>query len=513
MRGVRGRELAGAAVACLVAALVATGSAHSAARAVTKTSITTPGDLAYLIYQYNNPNTFKVAGTATGASGSHVDLVCYYGSTSATIASNVAVNNGKFVVSGASLEAANVYTPCRLRAIPSGTTPGNLTPFAGPRLLVGFNRLYNVTSGANSGKLYEFYSFFQQLGGGFDFESLSGCGVCDGYLTTSNFAPSTVTWWSNAALYSNPAGPVHRSELQIDGANAYLPHSADQINEGAPGMPTLTYSYSQNTKTGDTLITETEPIVKCANATYPPTKASCPTFVSAGVTATVTMTQDHSGLVAWASDVFKSTDGKSHSLDLLWDNTQDFHCGGKCVGDSTKDEYEFPGKKTYSTHVLGDTVSVASGPGTIFVKVKGSPDGDPLTGRGAMVYDRTATQAYFRDVETGHESFTLHQTATVPAGGSTRFRFAYVQGYKSAEVASLAQYATAIFKGCTVPNLVGKSLAAAKKALARAYCAVGKITHVHSAKVPAGRVVSERPKAKTHVDYGTAVNLVISKGN
>ena len=204
MRGVRGRALAGAAVACLVAALVATGSAHSAAQGVTKSSITTPHDLAYPIYQYDKPNTLKVAGTATGPSGSHVDLVCYYGSQSATIASNVAVNKGKFAVSNANLNAAYLETPCRLRAIPSGTTPGNLKPFAGPRLLVGSNRLYNVPSGVNSGKLFDFYSNFQQLGGGFDFQTLAACGVCDGYLSTPNFDLSTVTWWSNAALYSNP---------------------------------------------------------------------------------------------------------------------------------------------------------------------------------------------------------------------------------------------------------------------------------------------------------------------
>ena len=253
--------------------------------------------------------------------------------------------------------------------------------------------------------------------------------------------------------------------------------------------------------------------MKCASATYPPKAASCPTFVSTGVTATVTMTQDHSGRVAWVSDVFKSTDGKSHSLDLLWDNSQDFHCGGSCSGDSTKDEYEFPGHKTYSTHVLGDTVSVASGPGTIFVKVKGAPDGDTA--------DRPRRDGVRPHGQPGVLQVRRQRPRVVHApsdgnrsrGGSTRFRFAYVQGYKSAQVASLAQYAAAVFKGCTVPNVVGKSLKAAKKAIAHAGCAVGKITHVHSAKVPAGHVVSERPKAKTHADYGTAVNLVISKGN
>ena len=162
---------------------------------------------------------------------------------------------------------------------------------------------------------------------------------------------------------------------------------------------------------------------------------------------------------------------------------------------------------------LGGDIGLPHHGGTVFVEVHAAADGDKTTGKGAMVYDRPASAATFNALESDYEGFTLHQKATVPAGGSTRFRFAYVQGYKSAQVASLARYAAGAFKGTAVPSVVGKSLAAAKKALARAHCAVGRIKHVHSAKVPAGRVVSERPKAKTHVDYGTKVSLVVSKGN
>lgn len=45
-----------------------------------------------------------------------------------------------------------------------------------------------------------------------------------------------------------------------------------------------------------------------------------------------------------------------------------------------------------------------------------------------------------------------------------------------------------------------------RRAIKRANFAVGK-------KVPAGRVVSERPKAHNHVDYGTKVGLNVSDGN
>lgn len=508
MNRAKGRAASVAAGVCLLAAVIAIPSAEAT---VTKSSVASPKDLSYLVYQYNNPNTISVSGTTSGHAGDHVDLVCYYGNTSRTMATGVAVNaNGSFSAPAVSL-ANPPYTPCRLRAIPSGTTPVNVKPFAGPRLLVGFNRLYTVSGGPNNGTLDDYYAFFSQLTGGFDYFSLSSCGVCDGYLSTPDFSQTTVTWWSNAALQYYKTGPVIRSEVQIDGSNAYAPWSAQDVNPNGTGLPKLTYSYSVDKKNGNVVIHESNPLVKCASATYPPTTVSCATFESAGVTDTRTMMQDHSGRLVWVSDTFKSTDGKHHTLDLLWDNNQDFHAGGASSQNSANVEYEFPGQHSYSMHIVGDTVSLPSGPGTIFIRYHGAPDGDTTTGRGAIVYDRTADKAFFRDVEKSHEDFTLHQTATVPAHGSAKFRFAYVQSFTSAQVASLAQLAAATFKGCTVPKVKGKTLATAKKAIAHAGCAVGKISYAKSATVAKGHVISERPKAGKHVVYGAKVSLVVSE--
>jgi hypothetical protein len=90
-------------------------------------------------------------------------------------------------------------------------------------------------------------------------------------------------------------------------------------------------------------------------------------------------------------------------------------------------------------------------------------------------------------------------------------RTAYIQGFLAADVASLATMATPVVHGCTIPNVVGKSLKASKKALTHAHCAVGKISHKTSAK-PAGVVLSEKPASGTNVDYGTKARLVVSSG-
>jgi len=142
----------------------------------------------------------------------------------------------------------------------------------------------------------------------------------------------------------------------------------------------------------------------------------------------------------------------------------------------------------------------------------GTADGDVLSGRAAIVYDRSATAAVFNHSTSNQDDFTLGQKANVPAHGSARFRFAYVQDFTQASVDSLAAAATTIYKGCTVPNVAGKTLAAAKKAITHAHCMVGKISHASSTTIAAGHVISSKPKAKTHVDYATKVALVVSKG-
>ena len=65
---------------------------------------------------------------------------------------------------------------------------------------------------------------------------------------------------------------------------------------------------------------------------------------------------------------------------------------------------------------------------------------------------------------------------------------------------------------CTVPNVVGKTLAAAKKALTKAHCATGKITRGFSGKVKKDKVVSQSRAPKKALPGGTAVNLVVSRG-
>ena len=65
---------------------------------------------------------------------------------------------------------------------------------------------------------------------------------------------------------------------------------------------------------------------------------------------------------------------------------------------------------------------------------------------------------------------------------------------------------------CAVPNVRGKPVAAATRAITRAGCRAGAVRTVRSATVPKGLVVRQTPAAGARVARGTRVTLVVSRG-
>jgi hypothetical protein len=64
---------------------------------------------------------------------------------------------------------------------------------------------------------------------------------------------------------------------------------------------------------------------------------------------------------------------------------------------------------------------------------------------------------------------------------------------------------------CKVPRVVGTKLPAAKRAITRARCRVGRVRRARSRK-PSGRVVSQSPRPGVKRPRGARVNLVVSRG-
>jgi hypothetical protein len=67
-------------------------------------------------------------------------------------------------------------------------------------------------------------------------------------------------------------------------------------------------------------------------------------------------------------------------------------------------------------------------------------------------------------------------------------------------------------QACVVPSLKAASLTSARSRLARAHCALGKVTRAFSTSVKSGRVIRSNPGAAANLAVGTKVGLQLSKG-
>jgi beta-lactam-binding protein with PASTA domain len=64
---------------------------------------------------------------------------------------------------------------------------------------------------------------------------------------------------------------------------------------------------------------------------------------------------------------------------------------------------------------------------------------------------------------------------------------------------------------CHVPAVVGKTLGAAKRAITKGDCKVGKVTRKHASRKHRGKVISQKPKAGGSRPVGATVNLVVGR--
>ena len=67
-------------------------------------------------------------------------------------------------------------------------------------------------------------------------------------------------------------------------------------------------------------------------------------------------------------------------------------------------------------------------------------------------------------------------------------------------------------RACVVPNVKGKRLKVARRAIEAHGCRVGKIEHAFSEKVTRGHVTAQKPRPGRRLRKGSKVNLVVSRG-
>jgi uncharacterized delta-60 repeat protein len=105
------------------------------------------------------------------------------------------------------------------------------------------------------------------------------------------------------------------------------------------------------------------------------------------------------------------------------------------------------------------------------------------------------------------QAVALQRDGNIVVGGSTGL---VLNGFTEAGDFALVRYLGV--PSCRVPNVIGKTLRAAKTALVRANCRLGRVRHRVSAKVARGRVVTQRPAPGKALANGSKIDLVLSRG-
>jgi len=464
-------------IATIVIAAAAMGVAPATAQAtVTTSQVThwvssqpgTPADDPYLIYQDNPPTpTLTVQGSVPGASdGDEVDVACFYGpSTGPSIvklASGVVVHGQQFTSPAVSFHTL-VGHACRLRAIPAGTSTENAAQFTGPQIAVSEVESVAIASGPNIRAPYGFYLNGTTFTGsaawsaaGTPGQSINNaaCGgpelaPIDANLSVGNFALDCV-----GSLLSDDLGAWGgRSEVQVDGRNAYDAAGAQALfpsasgnpaSQSLAGFPHMSTTVDWDPASGLISSSSTEDWSACSGPNErPQSYATCQSFVSTGVQVQRNIASSDGGRVVTLTDTWTSTDGQPHTVDLLYDD----YVG--LSANSAQRGYEFPGEGVFSSHLAGDQVAgPGAAPGTLFVHTNnGASDGNPAEAIGAITFSRAPSGYRFAPSPVPPLSpppsneIEEHQVLQLPAGGSSTVSYAYAVGYTMADVGGLARAA------------------------------------------------------------------------
>lgn len=185
-----------------------------------------------------------------------------------------------------------------------------------------------------------------------------------------------------------------------------------------------------------------------------------------------------------------------------------------------------------ANHIAGATYAGTAATGTVELEV--STDGASVTR--FSVTDVPTTCGTITGTATGTFPITNHSfsngnpsigarfAGAFPATQQAQGTFSFRSAYPSCTSDTVNWSATTTAEplppppppppppNCVVPRVKGKPLAAARSAINRANCSVGRVRKAFSAKVRKRRVISQRPRPGASLPQGARVNLVVSKG-
>jgi hypothetical protein len=455
--------LAGATACTLGLALTAT----AAQALVSQTEITSPANHAVIVVNdaTEGPQV-TVTGRAPGANnGDTVNIFCTRAQAGKTTSfeklnsTPIEVTNQSFSYTGSFKPIG--YETCFLRAVPSGTEPADLAPFTGPQIAIDETLDtdtekygdYQVEGGPNNGDLFDYYLLGAQFQGSDEYLSISSCGLCDSYAVDPvTSATGDAVFYANGALFSRNIAKT-RSEIQIDGSNAFTGYSAYDLvarsgtttydgSQDYADFPSITYSAEVDPLTGNVTIDEEAPFVRCEEGALfgsNPAGSTCSPharFVPTGVSYFRRIVQNQDGAVASVFDTFRSTDGAAHHLDLLYDQSV------REISSTNQPAYEFPWTTSgFSVPASEATIAAPPAAASLYLKEElHQEEGNEALGEGAITMSAPPAEIKFG---TNSSEFELHYLRTIPAGGSVKIGQAFSTAFSMSEVRADAQDAQA----------------------------------------------------------------------
>ncbi|MCW3014469.1 MAG: Ig domain protein group 1 domain protein [Solirubrobacterales bacterium] len=434
----------------------------SAPAAVPSTAVSAPADQFAPTYDWldgNGPHVLRVNGVAGGTgSGDKVDIYCLRrGEATAPVIEDVPVAaTGRAFSAALDASLPALRTPCRLRALPTSGIPADLAPYPGPRFFPSGLRDFREQNlvNPNVGVLYDvdLNTVTPANTSTAHLQTFGGCGLWDARPLDPAVAPDAparnvfdCAGWADDVADAPPT----RSELQVDGRNAFTGAMATLSTSALPDVPdrpALTRTASRDAVTGLLSLRESTEVVRCETQppAYPLTSAGdCGRFVSAGVRFVREATMSRDGRVTTMRDRWESSDGAEHALDLLLEvdlSSQQYGIQVPWVG---------PAVSAYA-----GTASIngpPAAPASILVRSnRDVPDGDLANPTGAVTFSTAPSSIEFVSVENPSRYMQLRYLRQIPAGGALELTHTFSMAPTAAESASLAALAEDSYGGPSV---------------------------------------------------------------
>jgi len=442
-------------VALAAGMVVALAPSATAVGSSTFTRITTPTGTT--IYPFNGApsatNNLTVSGQASAdLNGSSVDIDCIFNSTSGinvkVFATAVPVTSGSFSVVAS---MPTFPTNCRLRAIPSGVDPTTdyLGSYPGPILYA------NTIAPNKDGSTTYGYTAAGEQGSGVGL--VASAGECGAAILATVATPTMDVRGPGRQQceFALPSGNITttglptQSSIRVSGHNAYLPSAVHSYLRGnlslTVSQSALATSFTRATN-GDIAVTESATLMRCSVAdTYPPTLASCPQLISAGVKFTRVVNIFRGAHQIRFRDTFASTDGLAHAVSVQY-------LGSAWQPSTGATGYTFPGhSSSYSTATPDEVVTgLGTKAATMLVRsdIYGF-EGDGGVDTIGLTWSRAPLKIQFAHGSSA--SFAMPYSMTVPASGKAYLGFAESEAPLTSDCKARA--AVAVNETVSIPTI------------------------------------------------------------